>query len=77
MNIHLIPREVRDVDTVLAFIMMAAVAIAACAVIYLLGRHLHHKHKAPNNASHNAHGHKNGHPHAHDRPHDHTNVDEG
>lgn len=71
MNIQLIPREVRDMDAVLAFIMLVGVAVAACVVIYLLGHHHHHKRKAKKKADHDAHARKHG------RPHDHTSVDEG
>ena len=46
MNIMLVPRNVRDLDSVLGLIMMTGVIIAACAVLYLLGHHHHHKRKA-------------------------------
>lgn len=67
MNIVLVPREVRDLDSVLGFLMMTGVLAAACAVIYFLGRHHHRQRKAKKNAR----GHKNAHPRTD------TSIDEG
>lgn len=39
MNIVILPRAVRDLDSVLGFIMLAGVAAAACAVVYFLACH--------------------------------------
>jgi len=52
MNITLIPREVRDMDSVLAVLMMIGVVIGVCVVVYLLCRHHHHERKAKKHAHH-------------------------
>lgn len=46
MNVALMPREFKDINSLLALVMMAGVIAAACTVIYLLGRHHYARHKA-------------------------------
>lgn len=46
MNIALLPHDIRDINSVFAFLMMAGVVIAAVTVICLLGRHHHRGRKA-------------------------------
>ena len=64
MNIVLVPKEIRDMDTVLGFIMLLGVVVAACVVVYLLGRHHHHERKA-RKAHRDARDRKNNHKHGH------------
>ena len=45
-DIALVGLGTKDVDTILAWIMFAGVALATGAVLYLLGRHNHRQHKA-------------------------------
>jgi hypothetical protein len=46
VDIALISLGTKSVDSILAFVMFAGVAIAATAVVFLLGRHQHRKRKA-------------------------------
>ena len=50
MDIALVSLGTKDMDTVLAMIMFAGVALAAAAVLFLLGRHQHRKRKARKHA---------------------------
>lgn len=56
MNIALVPQGVRDLDSVLAFLMLAGVVVATCAALYFLGRHHHRERKAKRHARHDARG---------------------
>ncbi len=45
MDLALLPFGTKSLDSILAWIMLAGVALAAAAVVYLLGRHHYHKRK--------------------------------
>lgn len=51
MDIALISLGTKSLDSALAFVMFAGVALAAAAVLFLLGRHSHRKRKARKRAS--------------------------
>lgn len=57
MDIALVSLGTKSVDSLLAWIMFAGVAVAATAVCFLLGRHQHQKHKARKHAKSRAHDH--------------------
>lgn len=46
MDLALLPFGTKSLDSILAWIMLAGVAVAAAAVCFLLGRHHHHQRKA-------------------------------
>jgi hypothetical protein len=50
----LVPFGAKSMDTLLAWIMFAGVAVAAAAVFFLLGRHGHRKRKARKQAKNQA-----------------------
>jgi hypothetical protein len=52
MGIARISLGTKSMDSILAFVMFAGVALTAAAVIFLLGRHHHHGRKARKHADH-------------------------
>ena len=46
MDVALVSLGTKNLDSILAWIMFAGVALAAAAVFFLFGRHLRHKRKA-------------------------------
>ncbi|HAZ09237.1 MAG TPA: hypothetical protein DCZ01_12125 [Elusimicrobia bacterium] len=61
MNIALMPRELKDINSLLALVMLAGVIAAACTVVYLLCRHHYACHKAKKSSKHGDHGHHDNH----------------